>query len=176
MHEADCRQQCSSGILEEYWKYVARERAELKDMPRCSKGWWSKSRRLLNRKGIVSNIPALRDSGEWVLDAKAEADLFVSTFSKKYALADPDVNIYSDIKPSACKEQGRPAEVTEQNAEEALLRLKEESGTGPDLLPTRKTEKLCQRTCEACSIADFTHRCKWDLAGNVASSLGDTPL
>lgn len=43
LHEADCRQQCSSGILEEYWKYVARERAELKDMPRCSKGWWSKS-------------------------------------------------------------------------------------------------------------------------------------
>ena len=136
-HEAVCRDRCSAGILEEYGKYVIRERAALKDMPQCSKPWWSKSRRLMQKKGIVSSIPALRDSGKWVLDACAKADLFVATLSGKYTLAAAEVNAYTDLEPSMFKEQAVLADVTEKGAEEVLSRLREDSGTGPDCLPAR---------------------------------------
>ena len=84
------------------------------------------------RKGIISSIPALRNSDEWVLDANAKADLFVSTFSRKYALATAEINEYTRLQPSMLREQVLLADVTEESAYEVLNRLREDSGTGPD--------------------------------------------
>jgi hypothetical protein len=70
--------------MEEYGKHVARERMKLHDMPKGAKAWWSKSRRLMQKKRLVSSIPALKDPhNKWVLHAEDKADLFVDTFSKK---------------------------------------------------------------------------------------------
>ena len=53
-------------------------------MPKGAKAWWSKSRRLMQKKGVVSSIPALKDSdNKWVLHAEDKADLFVDIFTKK---------------------------------------------------------------------------------------------
>ena len=99
----------------------------------------------MQKKGIVSSIPALRDSGKWVLDACAKADLFVATLSGKYTLAATEVNAYTDLEPSMFKEQAVLADVTEKGAEEVLSRLREDSGTGPD----------CPNVLLACSKSDF---------------------
>jgi hypothetical protein len=107
-------------------------------MPQGCKNWWTKSRHLLNRKTTVSSIPALRDpTNTWVLEAKYKADLFVSTFSSKYKMADAEENDYTEIEGSGFGSQKRPAAVTVHDAEKVLAALREESGTGPDLLPSR---------------------------------------
>ncbi len=55
----------------------------LQDMPKGAKAWWSRSRRLMQKKGMVSSIPALKNTeNQWVLDAKEKANLFGDTFSK----------------------------------------------------------------------------------------------
>ena len=80
--EEECTKACSKGIMEEYGKYVARESGKLQGMPGGCKQWWSIARRLMQRKGVCSSIPALRNSTKQrVLDAtKCKADLFVETF------------------------------------------------------------------------------------------------
>ena len=45
--EDECRRRCSKVIMEEYGKYVARERSSLRELPGGSKAWWTRSRRLL---------------------------------------------------------------------------------------------------------------------------------
>ena len=92
---------------------------------------------LTAKKGLVSSIPALRESGQWVLDGKAKADLFVTTFSKKYILAAAEDNLYSTLQPSLLNEQSGLADVTHKDAEDVLSQLREDSGTGPDHLPAR---------------------------------------
>ena len=82
--------------MEEYGKFVARERSSLRDLPRGAKAWWSRSRRLLQTKAAVSSVPALKDTGnKWVLQAEDKANLFVDTFSKKCFLNAVEVNEYS---------------------------------------------------------------------------------
>ena len=66
--EQECRITCSSCIVDEYYKYIRKERAGLQDMPRGAKGWWRKSRRLMQTKGNMSSIPALKNAeNQWVL-------------------------------------------------------------------------------------------------------------
>ena len=48
----DARDKCIAGILEEYRKYINRERVALQQMQRGSKGWWAKVRRLLQNKAV----------------------------------------------------------------------------------------------------------------------------
>jgi hypothetical protein len=133
--EEEGRSRYSAGILEEYGKYIARERVKLLEMRRGAKGWWTKSRRLLQKKGTVSSIPALREEKQWVLDAKSKADLFVYTFSKKYKLEVAEINEYSDIEPMPTRGQVSHKAVTEEDADTTLSALRVDSGTGPDLLP-----------------------------------------
>ena len=86
--ELECRKRCSAGIMEEYGKFVMKERSHLQSMPKGAKGWWSRSKRLMQRKCDVSSIPALKGSDDQsVLQAKAKADLLSDTFSKKYGLS-----------------------------------------------------------------------------------------
>ena len=79
--EAAARDACSKGFLEEFGKYVNAERSNLSQMRRACKGWWSKTRQLLQHKGTVTSIPALKDGAKgWTLDAVGKADLFAKTF------------------------------------------------------------------------------------------------
>jgi hypothetical protein len=138
VNENEVRDQCSKGILEEYGKYVQRERAQLQKQRSGYKSWWSMSRRLLQKKGQVSSIPALKNSaGQWVLDNKAKADLFATTFSSKFIMSAAEHNEYTDLEPRPYKGQCYIARVTEEQAMGVLNSLDVDSGTWPDLLPAR---------------------------------------
>ena len=58
--EAVCRNRYSDAIMEEYTKYIKKERSELQKLPRGAKGLGSKSKRLMQRRAAVSSVPALR--------------------------------------------------------------------------------------------------------------------
>ena len=84
--ETECMKRCSACIMEEYGKHVAKERKQLQAMPKGAKAWWSKSRRLMQKKGVVSSVPALKGpDNQWVLHAEDKADLFVDIFPKSTA-------------------------------------------------------------------------------------------
>ena len=142
--EDAAREACSKGILEEFGKYVRQTKEDLKALPRGSKLWWKKSRELLQQQGAVSSSPALKDKdNQWVLNAQGKADLFADTFAKKFVLADASANHFSEL-PLTDVEQDLPADLEEKDAEEVLKKLKEDSATGPDQLPT-KVFKECAR-------------------------------
>ena len=129
---------CSRVILEEYGNYVNREREALQRLPRGKKEWWARSRRLLQKRGTLSSIPALKDSdGKWEHEAAVKADLSVRSLSKKHRLAADVPNEYTEIEPPAYRAQKRLTTLTVQDAEVVLSSLREDSGTGPDNLSTR---------------------------------------
>ena len=69
--ETECMKRCSACIMEEYGKHVAKERLQLQAMPKGAKVWWNKSRRLMQKKGVVSSVPALRGpDNKWVRHAE----------------------------------------------------------------------------------------------------------
>ena len=136
--ELECRKRCSAGIMEEYGKFVMKERSHLQSMPKGAKGWWSRSKRLMQRKCDVSSIPALKGSDDqWVLQAKDKADLLSETFSKKYGLSVEEHNDYTGLANHVGQEQRGLKQLHEKDAETALHNLREDSGTGPDGLPAR---------------------------------------
>jgi hypothetical protein len=138
-------EECSAGIKEEYAKYIDKERKRLKDEPRASKGWWSRSRRLLGQKGKTCSIPALKKSKkEWCMDAKSKADHLADTFKSKYTLPEAAHNYYSEIGNPGYGRQEFLADLKDEQAEKILDGLREDSATGPDLLPA-KVLKKCAR-------------------------------
>ena len=100
--------------------------------------WWTKSVKLRQKKGTVSSIPALRqDDGKWLHNAKDKANLFVSTLSRKFTMADAESNEYTML--GSILHGGQPPLKTfaTQDAENILGALREDSGAGPDRLPSR---------------------------------------
>ena len=92
----------------------------------------------MQRKGIVSSVPALKDPhDQWVLDAKDKADLFADSFSKKFVLSAAVVNEYSQIPPGHSRPQAKLKNLSEKDAKDVMEKLRVDSGTGPDLLPAR---------------------------------------
>jgi hypothetical protein len=89
--EEECRNDCSKGLYEEYGLFVRAERDRLARERRGSKSWWARTRRLLQMRGSVSSIPALKNAdGEWILDPAAKANLLADTFASKYALCEKE--------------------------------------------------------------------------------------
>jgi len=143
--EAECRASCSACIIQEYYRYICRQRQHLQKLPRGVKGWWSKSRSLMMKKTTISSIPALKDSkGQWILESRQKANLFAETFSKKYVLAPEVVNEYTPLQRTNGPQQTNLYELKEKDAEDVLTKLRADSGTGPDLLPARIL-KICAK-------------------------------
>ena len=138
----ECRKRCSACIMEEYGKYIIKEKRSLQDMPKGAKAWWSRSRRLIQKKGVVSSIPALKNTeNQWVLDAKEKANLFGDTFSKKCFLNPAEDNEYTKLQSNQDNIQTRIRQLQEKDAEQVMAALREDSGTGPDTLPARILKK-----------------------------------
>ena len=95
------------------------------------------------QKQKPSSIPALKDaSGVWHRDSKSKAQILAETFSSKCSLPEAEVNSYTEIIPVDIKwDDNREKILTVKAAERVLLNLKEDSGTGPDLLPARTLKK-----------------------------------
>ena len=66
--EAVAARECSEILLEEHYDYVGNMRSKLVDAKPSSKNWWSNARRLMDKKQRVSNIPALKQGAEWILE------------------------------------------------------------------------------------------------------------
>ena len=136
--ELQCRTACSQAILDEYGKYVSKERKALREMPSGKKQWWTRSRQLMERKGAVSSIPALKGpQGQWVFDPNSKADLFVDAFTSKCSWVAPVSNEFSEIAVSPYRGQDKLSKLTVKHSEKVLNELDECSATGPDLLPAR---------------------------------------
>ena len=156
---------CSAVLQEEYLAYVRRSRAELLEMNRGSKLWWSRSKRLLCAKVQASSVPALKVNGSWILDAVEKANAFADSFGSKWHLPPADDNEYSPAEtmgatvkslpesepmgaPVISLFESEPMGGTERRNSPrtdadvdavctALGNLDEDSATSPDLLPTR---------------------------------------
>ena len=83
---------CTNILREERAKYVEVLRAKLASLPRGSKRWWRINRELLHRKANLASIPPLRDGSDWLVDSKAKADAFATTFASKSKLPDEIVD------------------------------------------------------------------------------------
>ena len=68
--ETEAARECNDILLEEHYDFVAKMRAKLLESKPSSKSWWSKARRLTDRKQRVSNITALNRGTEWILEAE----------------------------------------------------------------------------------------------------------
>ena len=89
-------------------------------------------------KGTVCSIPALRAAdGEWVFESQAKTNVFAQSFSSKFVLAEEVQNVYSELETAPTKQRELHRSVTEKSAEDQLAGLRDDSGTGPDLLPAR---------------------------------------
>ena len=110
-------------------------RVKLLEAKPSSKNWWSNARRLMDRKQRISNIPALKQGKEWILEPVEKANCFVTAFESKNMMPDEEANEYSDIPYShPIFHCGLP---TVEATEKALASLDEDSALGPDLVPTR---------------------------------------
>ena len=124
-HARSACEACSACLKEEFEKYIEKEREQLKKEPRASKGWWSKTRRLLNLRGRTCGIPALKKyGGAWCTDAKSKADHLADLFTSKYKLAAKLTNDYSKLEEPYYRHQGKLRKPTLQDAEEVLMGLR----------------------------------------------------
>ena len=131
-------EECSAVMKEEFSKYITDERGRLRQVRKGSRGWWSKSRRLLRQKARVCNIPALKTpDGRWLTDAESKANHLADTLKSKYQLRAREVNDYTFIETPPYQQQRALEVVTNDLAEKFLKELKSDSATGPDELPSR---------------------------------------
>ena len=129
--------QCSAGIMEEYEAYIRRTRDELRELRRGSKLWWRKSRALLHKLAATSSIPGLKTrSGDWILGAKAKADLLAQAFEEKFVMIEKESNRFSDVNPGVAQMSGFLA-LRARNGTRTLRNLRVDSATGPDGVSTR---------------------------------------
>ena len=134
--EQEATEACSKGVLEEYRAYVNRVRAELAELKAGSKKWWTKTQELLKEKSKTCNVPALRKPDKtWVTTAKGKANLLKDTFSAKYTLPAEARNCYTELVQQELQEDWGVPSLKE--ATETLKKVREDSATGPDTLPTR---------------------------------------
>ena len=139
--------ECSKVILNEYKSWCDQVGIELRNMRPGSKAWWAKEKQLQHKKQKACSIPALKSSdGQWVRSTESKANLLAKTFQDKYSLPVQQVDKYSlvenveadwDIDPSVA--------LSVEAAEKELNALREDSATGPYLLPTRILEQ-CANT------------------------------
>ena len=96
------------------------------------------SKTLLLQKQAVSGIPPLKcDDGTWAFSPSVKADLFVTCMSGKFVLPVIDENEYSTKFNGSSEIMSGFLPLRERWTRRNLQGLKEDSGTGPDLISTK---------------------------------------
>ena len=139
--EKTASESCSAAIMEERSVFIQRIRMEMAELPRGSKQWWTKSRELLQMKGRCCSIPALKHEHGWVKEAGLKAQVFAKTFAGKNVLATKVLGTFSELQQCP-HHQLEPVVPSERRAFEILKNLREDSATGPDILPTKILRKV----------------------------------
>ena len=131
------QEECSKGLFSEFQKHIERTRNKLLGARSGSKRWWKISRSLLNRPETTNSIPALRRSDRtWARSATEKAALLQENFSKKWTLPELAVNEYSNFQSNGhCVDDFVP--IRTRHVRRLINRLRIDSATGPDMIPTR---------------------------------------
>ena len=130
-------QECSEGIVEEFFKYACESCRKLCETKSGSKCWRTISRELLLQRSKTQSIPALKsEDGIWSHDPRSKADLLADSFSSKNVLPDSAVNEYTTFQRCGYRQEMRRTRST-HDVRKNLEALDVNSGTGPDLLPAR---------------------------------------
>ena len=135
-YQADVRRG-SDVFRHAYMIFVSRMRDKMRNTRRGTKAFWRLSRRLV---GATSreNIPALRrPDGTWAMDPKCKADVLAEHFSSKWILPAAVDNEFSRIDVAPTASASGFLLLRRRGARQELQRLRVDSGSGPDLLPTR---------------------------------------
>ena len=142
--EKTIAEKCSKVILEEQQAWITKTKQEMHNMRSGSKQWWAKSRQLLDSKTKVSSIPALKKpDGEWEFDPQGKAEMLADTFTKKYGLAELHDNKYSTLENTSNNREEFDVRLLQLEDTIAVLdSLREDSATGPDMLPTRILRRM----------------------------------
>ena len=119
-------------------------RTKLRELRKGSKHWWKLSRQLLNRPEATSNIPALRRPDKsWARTPIEKAYILLQSFGTKWQLPEPITNEYSDLPPTnICHFGFIPIRVGK--VRKFINRLRNDSATGPDLLPARIIKAMAE--------------------------------
>ena len=76
------------------------------------------------------------------MDAESKANLLLNTFTGKFSLIPEELNQYSDVDPPV-ERTSNFLPVRVRHAMQVLKNLKEDSGTGPDLLSAKVLKNCC---------------------------------
>ena len=127
---------CSDVIAEEFENYVQKVRAQILELPRGSKAWWSLSRQLLDKSAPRTSTPALKDpTGVWIHEPQHKAQLFADTLSSKFALPDDIGELEHMGDPD--KVMSEHVTIRSRWASKFLKGLRLDQATGPDKLPAK---------------------------------------
>lgn len=95
-HFDDKRDVCSTGLFEEYQKYINHIKRRIHEHKGQAKSWWSLSKCLMSMRGGSVGIPLLNILvGDWVFGPSGKADLFVENSGSKFSLLPGTVNEYT---------------------------------------------------------------------------------
>ena len=140
--ETEKAKACSSAVLQEYngWVSDVHKHASMKQ---GSKNWWKVERQLQLQKQKCSSIPALKqEDGTWTRDSKGKADVLATTLSSKYTLAERQSGEYSTIQDERLNWLLDRGKVLHPAAARDIMKaLREDSATGPDMVPTRMIKR-----------------------------------
>ena len=137
-------EQCSQQIMAARLAYIQRTKQELKKLKGHSKTWWKQTNTLLGAPAKTCSIPALKNNENvWILNESEKATLIAETQKNKCVLPVEVINEYSAIEPTESRQDSLQLP-TEEMAYAELIDVKEDSATGPDLLPALILKK-CAR-------------------------------
>ena len=92
--------------------------------------------RTCTRTQKTCSVPALKTQTEnWKTTVVGKAKLLATTFATKYTLPTQEENCYSTLTQEQRQEDWQLT--TQKETEKVLKNLREESETGPDLVPTQ---------------------------------------
>ena len=127
------RDACLQGFRAAQAKFLDVTRKKLKQA--SSKDWWRESKELLSQSTGRENIPPLQSKDVWAKTPAEKADLLSDTFVAKARLCEVAQNEFTEIEPSGAQLRGF-LRLRVRAVLRILKDLDENSGTGPDLLPT----------------------------------------
>ena len=114
-------------------------------MKKGSNQYWKKSATVLGAPGKTCSIPALKnEDGSWITASKDKANILAKTFKSKNVLPDKVENEYSALNKEKVSQDELFFPVVGQTLQE-LEGLREDSGTGPDLLPAKILKKCARK-------------------------------
>lgn len=105
-------------------------------------------------RGGNDGIPPLKTAdGVWVFDSVSKAKLFVESFESKASMFPANVNEYTyRIQHASIFQMSGFLPIRQRLCKQVLSKLREDSGTGPDLLSAKVLKQCANSLSYPCSL------------------------